>query len=223
MKLKSFGKKIMMKKQNKYLNNRRIKILNLAKKIIAKDGLTSTIFRDISHKNNLDINELNLLFPDGRNDLLAFALKDLNIQLEEYCKKIDLIRLPVHKRIRKILLSKIHIMNKDKEFYKKIFLFFLIPNKNLSLPIQLYKSIDQIWFIAGDSSVDFNFYTKRLILAGIYSRVILFFFNNNNQQQLENLLDLNLKRVSKIPLLKSKINIFKDYFPSVFRFVKNSV
>ena len=141
-------------------------------------------------------------------DLLKYFLEQLNIELQQYCKSIDLIRLPLHKRIRKILLSKIEIMNKEKNFYKKIFLNSLLHNKSVSLPKQLYKSIDHIWYLAGDTSVDFNFYTKRLILAGIYSRVVLFFFNNNNQNELENLLDLNLKRVAKIPELKSKINIF---------------
>ena len=77
--------------------------------------------------------------------------------------------------------------------------------------------------LAGDTSVDFNFYTKRLILAGIYSRVVLFFFNNNNQQDLEHLLDVNLKRVAKIPELKSKIKIIKDYFPKAMKFVKNTI
>ena len=103
-----------------------------------------------------------------------------------------------------------------------MFLSYFLPNKSVSLSKQLYKSVDQIWYLAGDTSVDFNFYTKRLILAGIYSRVILFFFNNNSQKELENLLDLNLKRVAKIPELKSKINIVKDYLPKVMRFVKNA-
>ena len=125
-------------------------------------------------------------------------------------------------RIRKILLSKIEIMNKEKNFYKKIFLKSLLTTKTIFLSKQLYKSIDQIWYLAGDTSVDFNFYTKRLILAGIYSRVFLFFFNNNNQNELENLLDLNLKRVAKIPKLKSKINIIKDYLPKLMKFVKNA-
>ena len=92
----------------------------------------------------------------------------------------------------------------------------------MSLPSQLYNSVDQIWFIAGDSSVDFNFYTKRLILSGIYSRVMLFFFNNDNQQELESLLDENLKRVSKIPEIKSKFRILKEYFPKILKFVKNT-
>ena len=113
-------------------------------------------------------------------------------------------------------------MNNEKNFYKKIFLNSLLPHKNVSLPSQLYKSVDQIWYLAGDTSVDFNFYTKRLILAGIYSRVVLFFFNNNNQKELEHLLDTDLKRVAKIPKLKSKINIIKDYLPKVMKFVKNA-
>ena len=211
----------MMKTQNKYLNNKRLKILKLAKLIIAEEGLNLNTFETIALKHNLNINEINLLFPDGNKDLLKYSLEQLNIELQEYCKSIDLIRLPLHKRIRKILLSKIEIMNKEKNFYKKILLKSLLPNKTISLSKQLYKSIDQIWYLAGDTSVDFNFYTKRLILAGIYSRVVLFFFNNNNQNELENLLDLNLKRVAKIPELKSKINIIKDYLPKVMKFVKN--
>ena len=212
----------MMKTQNKYLNNKRLKILKLAKLIIAEEGLNLNTFETIALKHNLNINEINLLFPDGNKDLLEYSLNQLNIELKEYCKSIDLIRLPLHKRIRKILLSKIEIMNKEKNFYKKIFLKSLLPTKTIFLSKQLYKSIDQIWYLAGDTSVDFNFYTKRLILAGIYSRVVLFFFNNNNQNELENLLDLNLKRVAKIPELKSKINIFREYLPKLIKFVKNA-
>ena len=213
----------MTKTQNNYLKSKRLNILKLAKDIIAKDGLTSNTFETIASKHKLNISEINLLFPDGKMDLLKYSLEQLNIELEEYCKSIDLIRLPVHKRIRKILLSKIQIMNNDKKFYKKIFLNSLLPNKNLSFPSQLYKSVDEIWYLAGDTSIDFNFYTKRLILAGIYSRVVLFFFNNNNQQDLEHILDVNLQRVAKIPELKSKIKIIKDYFPKAMKFVKNII
>ena len=88
---------------------------------------------------------------------------------------------------------------------------------------QEHSDLDQILIqLQEKHTVDFNFYTKRLILAGIYFRVVLFFFNNDNQSELENLLDLNLKRVAKIPELKSKINIIKDYLPKVMKFVKNA-
>jgi len=211
----------MKKKKNNYLLNKRLKILKIAKNIIAKDGCNEKTFDLISKHSKLKENETHLLFPEGYKDLIKFSLKQLNEDLENYCKNLDLIRMPLHNRIRKIILSKILLMNKEKNFYKKIFLSLLLPKRSFFLPKHLYKSIDQIWFIAGDTSVDFNFYTKRLILTGIYLRVILFFFNNNDQNTLEKNLDSDLQKVSKIPELKSKINIFKNNFPSVLKFIKN--
>mgnify|MGYP001399308997 CR=1 FL=1 len=210
-----------MNNKNIYMYNKRLKLLKFAKVKVAEIGLNTNTLRDISLEHNLDINEVELLFPNGNSDLIKFILEELNINLENNCKKIDLIRLPIHKRIKRILLSKIDILEKEKKFYKKIFLNLLIPNKNISLPRQLYKSIDQIWFLAGDSSVDFNFYTKRLILSAIYTRTILFFFNNDNRKELENILDKNLKRVSKIPKIKSSIKILFKNLPNIFKFVKN--
>tara|TARA_X000000368_G_C22935010_1_gene669484 strand:+ start:357 stop:1025 length:669 start_codon:yes stop_codon:yes gene_type:complete len=221
MKLKNFGK-IIMNNNNKFLLKKRLVILKFAKKVISKNGINNDIFKIISSNHGLKINEIELLFPEGESDLIKFALDQLNEQLEVYCKNLDLIRLPVHKRIRKVLLSKIFLMDQEKRFYKKIFFYILIPKKNLSFTNQLYKSVDKIWSISGDSSVDFNFYTKRLILSAIYSRIMLFFFNNDNQKKLEALLDESLKKVSKIPKIKSKLNLLKEYFPKILKFVKVS-
>ena len=213
---------MMKKSQNNYLLKKRQVVLRFAKEFVSENGLTKNCLENISKKYGLNTDETDLLFPQGNIDLIKFALEQLNNDLEVYCRQIDLIRLPIHKRIREVLLSKISLMNKDKPFYRSIFLNLLIPKKNFSLSSQLYNSVDQLWFIAGDSSTDFNFYTKRLILSGIYSRVMLFFFNNNNQEELENILDESLKRVSKIPEIKSKLKIFKDYLPKIANFVKNS-
>ena len=212
----------MKKSQNNYLLKKRLEVLKFAKIFVSEKGLTKNSLENISKRYGIDINETELLFPEGNIDLIKFTLEQLNKELEEYCRKIDLIRLPVHKRIKKVLLSKISLMNKNKVFYRSIFLNLLIPKKNFSLSSQLYNSVDQIWFIAGDSSTDFNFYTKRFILSVIYSRIMLYFFNNNNQEELENILDDSLQKVSKIPEIKSKFKIFSEYFPKLAKFVKNS-
>ena len=212
----------MKKSQNNYLLKKRLEVLKFAKIFVSEKGLTKNSLENISKKYGIDINETELLFPEGNIDFIKFTLEQLNKELEECCRKIDLIRLPVHKRIKKVLLLKISLMSKNKLFYRSIFFKLLVPNKNFSLSTQLYNSVDQIWFIAGDSSTDFNFYTKRLILSVIYSRIMLYFFNNNNQDELEDILDDSLQRVSKIPKIKSKLKIFTEYFPKLAKFVKNS-
>ena len=85
---------------------------------------------------------------------------------------------------------------------------------------QLYKSINLIWYISGDNSTDFNFYTKRFILFLVYSTVILNFLKNDDLIETEKLLDDNLYKVSKIPKIKEKFKIIKKKFPSLFNILK---
>jgi ubiquinone biosynthesis protein COQ9 len=44
----------------------------------------------------------------------------------------------------------------------------------------LYRTVDALWYAAGDRATDFNFYTKRAILAAICSATFLFWFNDRS-------------------------------------------
>jgi len=210
----------MKKNKKSLIYKKRLNILKLSKNIIVKNGWNENSLKVISEKTNFSLNELNVLFPEGYKDLLIFSLDEINLQLENYFKKINLIRFPLHKRIRKILITKINLMNKSKNFYKKIFFYLLLPHNSRFLSKQLYKSVDLMWFIAGDNSTDFNYYTKRIILLGIYSRIILNFFNNSDLKKLEELIDVNLNYVSKIPKLKKRLSFFKENIPSFFNVLR---
>lgn len=47
----------------------------------------------------------------------------------------------------------------------------------------LARTVDAIWRLAGDTSTDFNFYTKRGLLAGVYSATLLYWLNDNSEDQ----------------------------------------
>ena len=128
--------------------------------------------------------------------------------------------MPVHKRIKKIIITKVNLMNKHKDFYRRTFYFLLIPINYKLLTAYLYKSVDLMWYISGDNSTDFNFYTKRMILSGVYSSVILHFISNDSLLETEKKLDNNLLKVSKIPVIKEKIRFYKKSLPSFWRLVK---
>ena len=74
----------MKKSQNKYLLNKRLQVLKFAKIIIAEQGLRSETLKSISKEYSLDFNKTDLLFPEGNNDLIKFALEQLNKDLEDY-------------------------------------------------------------------------------------------------------------------------------------------
>ena len=205
----------MNKTENKNINKKKEDILKKTKKIVSIEGWSPDIFLKLQ-KQNIDKNDLFYFFQNRYKDLLEYALRDINVKLENKLKKINLINFPINKRIKKILLLRFDILNEDKEFYKKTFNHLLLPTNNKISKKSLYNSVNIMWYLAGDNSTDFNFYTKRLILSGIYTNALFVFFSKDMKDVEENL-DINLKRISKIPKIKEKLSFIKDNAPKLFK------
>ena len=204
----------------KSLEKKRLELVNLTKNTVNKYGWNDSLFEKIPSHHKITHEELTILFPEGYKQMLKLSLDYLNYELENTCSQYDFIRIPVHKRIKKIIITKINLMKKHKDFYRKTFYFLLIPINYKLLTAYLYKSVDLMWYISGDNSTDFNFYTKRMILSGVYSSVILHFISNDNLLETEKKLDGNLLKVSKIPVIKEKIQLYKKSLPSFLRLLK---
>ena len=159
---------------NKTENKKKEDILKKAKKIVSIEGWSSEVFSKLQ-KQYIEKNDLFFFFPSGYRDLLEYALQNINEKLEYKLKKINLINFPINKRIKKILLLRFDILNEDKQFYKKTFNHLLLPTNNKISKKSLYNSVNTMWYLAGDNSTDFNFYTKRLILSGVYTNACLLY------------------------------------------------
>ena len=205
----------MNKTENKFYYKKKLSILEDAKKHIIRDGWSKNIFNKIS-KNKLKKTDLIFLFPNGYMDLLILALNEINTNLENKIKKINIINFPLSKRIKKILLFRLEILNKDKIFYKKTFNHLLLPANSKLLKKCLYNSVDKMWYLAGDNSTDFSFYTKRIILAFIYTSAI-FTLNNYGLERAEENIDKNLQKIAKIPKIKERFSFIKDNLPIFIR------
>ena len=79
-----------------------------------------------------------------------------------------------------------------------------------------------MWFIAGDNSSDFNYYTKRAILAKIYSATILYWIKNENLKAVSAFIDKQLKKILIIPKIKRKILHLSNLLPKVFSMLKEA-
>lgn len=209
----------MKKKYNNSDYKKKIKILELTKKIVSIDGWSENVLEKLVNK-NIDSSELAYYYPNGYKDILKFSLDEINYSLEKIISKTNIINLPLNKRIKKILMTRLEILNKDKKFFNKTFNHLILPQNTKILTKSLYKSVDTMWYLAGDNSTDFNFYTKRLILSGIYVSTLLIFFNKNIEEA-ENNINRSLKRISKLPKLKERFSFIKENLPIFLKSIIN--
>ena len=189
----------------------KLKILDKAKKIVRTYGWSDEIFNKL-HKNNVKYDDLIFHFPNGYKELLKLALKELHEIHEAKVRKKNIINFPLSIRIKKILMLRFEILDKDKNFYQKTFNHLLLPQNHKIMKKNLYKTIDNMWYLAGDNSTDFSYYTKRITLMGLYVNA-LFVFYNNGFQKTELNIDQNLKKISKIPKIKKRFSFLKDNLP----------
>ena len=203
-------------------DNLKKKILLNAIEIAIFDGWSSKTLLEASLLCGVNSIDTKKLFPRGGLDLARYYHEYEDDLFLNSLRKIDFNNLSQFEKIELSLLKRFEIISVNKEAFRRSMSLFALPFHQIEGLNLVFSTCDLIWVEIGDKSLEYDWYTKRLILAGIYSRVFLFFFNNNNQNELENLLDLNLKRVAKIPQLKSKINIVKEYLPKLMKFVKNA-
>jgi ubiquinone biosynthesis protein COQ9 len=74
----------------------------------------------------------------------------------------------------------------------------------------LYDTVDTLWRAAGDRSTDFNFYTKRGLLAGVYAATTFYWLDDRTEdaEATAAFLDRRLAEVLAIPRLRAGIERF---------------
>jgi ubiquinone biosynthesis protein COQ9 len=68
----------------------------------------------------------------------------------------------------------------EREAIRKGLTFLALPQHATLATKLLYRTVDAMWLAAGDRSTDYNFYTKRLLLAGVYSSTLLVWLDDQS-------------------------------------------
>ena len=61
-----------------------------------------------------------------------------------------------------------------------------LPDAAVQGPSYLWSFADSIWRAIGDRSTDYNYYTKRTILAGVLGSTITVWISDSDQNKVEN-------------------------------------
>jgi len=219
--LKNIGKKIMKKID---LNKTRSDIFDLSMQYIIINGWNNNLFKLITQNNNYKYEEIISLFPNGYVDLLKYFFERLNQELTFSFNNSNFLTLKTHEKIREIILLRLKNYNTKKKIIKRTYFTLLLPINSKIASLLLYKTIDQMWYIAGDSSTDFNYYSKRAILAAIYSSTVLYWINNDyNFKKTKIFLDNKLLQVFRITRIKRRFKNISNLLFQMFNVIKDLV
>ena len=76
--------------------------------------------------------------------------------------------------IKAAILCRLENATPHREAISQALKILANPRHGASASKLLYGTVDRMWRMAGDSSVDLSFYTKRATLSGVYSATVLY-------------------------------------------------
>jgi len=103
--------------------------------------------------------------------------------MEKRLAAMDLPKMKVRERIAAAVLARLSVLKSDKEAARRAGATLSLPMHAALAAKLLYHSVDAMWRAVGDTSTDFNFYTKRGILAGVYGSTLLRWFNDTSENE----------------------------------------
>src|SRR4030095_8472119 len=81
--------------------------------------------------------------------------------------------MKIREKIRSIVWRRLEIMGPAREAVRRALAVLAMP-QNVPLALRMsWRTSDLMWRIAGDTSTDFNHYTKRLTLSAVYGSPLL--------------------------------------------------
>jgi ubiquinone biosynthesis protein COQ9 len=188
----------------------------------AFDGFTDAVLAKAGADAGVTAEELARLFPEGPLSLIEYYSVAADAQMEERLAAMNLPGMKIRERIAAAVLSRLSVLKPNKEAARR-------AGATLSLPMHaglaarlMYRSVDAMWRAVGDTSTDFNFYTKRGILAGVYGATLLRWFNDTSEDEsvTTSFLAARIENVMQFEKIKSQAKKAFANFPSFGDFGK---
>ena len=170
------------------------------------DGWSETSLQMAAADCGLSEAELTMLFPAGIADAIAaygaYADKMMAAEFERRHHD-DSSSMPVHIKIRTLMLLRLKQAAPHKEVVRRTLVVLARPRYAKLAAKMLYDTVDAMWRAAGDTSTDYNFYTKRATLSAVYSATLLAFLSDNSADMAKTkaFLDRRLAEIARIPKL----------------------
>jgi ubiquinone biosynthesis protein COQ9 len=151
----------------------------------AFDGWTRTAVDSAADQLGVPREQARLAVPADSAGMIALYTAGVDRELAARLAPDDLARLKIRDRIRTLVWTRLEIMAPAREAVRRGLSILAMP-QNLPVAARLaWRSADVMWRLAGDTSADFNHYTKRATLSGVYGSTLLVWLDDRSEGQNE--------------------------------------
>jgi ubiquinone biosynthesis protein COQ9 len=167
------------------------------------------------------------VFPRGPVEAIEAWVAQADRHMLEALERQDMAALKVRERVATAVRLRLDGLGAHREAVRRALSALALPH-NAPLAARLvWHTVDAIWYAAGDTATDFNYYSKRGLLAGVYSATVMYWLDDKSEGYADTwkFLDRRLADALRIPQalgrLREGLGRFAR-FPKPFRHFSRS-
>ena len=170
------------------------------------DGWTQKEVDSAAAQLGIEPAQARLAMPKGQAGLIDCYIQEVDRALADWFTPERLEGLKIREKIRSLVWQRVEIMGPAREAVRRGLAILAMP-QNLPLALRIsWRTADLMWRIAGDTSTDFNHYTKRMTLGAVYASTLLVWLDDDSEGWSETaaFLDRRIDDVMKFEKFKAQ-------------------
>jgi ubiquinone biosynthesis protein COQ9 len=185
------------------------------------DGWTRQAVDSAAQQLGVEQGQARLAMPKSQSGMIDTYIQEVDRGLQAYFTPERISALKIREKIRALIWRRFEIMAPAREAVRRALAILAMP-QNLPLAVRIsWRTADHMWRIAGDTSTDFNHYSKRMTLGAVYASTLLVWLDDQSEGYAEtaDFLDRRIEDVMKIEKLKAEWRGSTDRRLSLSRFL----
>ena len=146
-------------------------------------------------------------FPAGPADALRAWSMLADAEMVKAMASPDFVSFKIRQKVAFAVRARLGVLRPHKEAARRAAATLALPVHGRLGAELAWKTADSIWRGLGDKSTDFNFYSKRAILTGVWLSTLAHWLGDDSEDEASTnaFLDARIENVMQIEKLKGKV------------------
>ena len=145
------------------------------------DGWTKAAIESAAGRHGVDSAQARLAFPKTQAGMIDAYIEAVDRAMAGRLPPEKLQGMKIREKIRSLIWTRLEIMAPAREAVRRALAILALP-QNVPLAMRIgWRTADLMWRLAGDSSTDYNHYTKRITLGAVYASTLLVWLDDESE------------------------------------------
>jgi ubiquinone biosynthesis protein COQ9 len=155
----------------------------------------------------IDADLARLAFNHGPVDMIDAWFQAVDAQMAAKHGADELAAMKIRQRIKALVEARLEALEGDREGLRRALAILATPPHLRKAAKMGWRAADRMWRLAGDTATDYNHYTKRTLLSGVYASTLSVFLEDESKGYSETraFLDRRIENVMQFEKVKARV------------------